>query len=156
MATELVVGDEAPAFELPTDGGGSTSLASLRGRKLVLFCYPKDDTEACTAEAVAFNALRTAFAAADAALLGVSADSVKRHDKFKKKYDLQLPLASDETTRMLETYGVWVEKKMYGRTFMGVARTTFLIDRDGRIARIWPKVKVEGHAVEVLEAAKAL
>ncbi|WP_342362698.1 peroxiredoxin [Terrarubrum flagellatum] len=155
MATLPAVGDKAPDFELPRDGGGSVSLADFRGRKLVLYFYPKDDTPACTEEAIAFNRLRAAFRKAGAELLGVSADSPKKHDRFKKKHDLSLPLASDETTEMLQRYGLWVEKSMYGRTFMGIARTTILIGPDGRVVRIWEKVKVEGHAEEVLEAVTA-
>jgi peroxiredoxin Q/BCP len=155
MAEALEVGGPAPPFDLPKDGGGTASLAAYKGRKLVLYFYPKDDTEGCTAEAIAFNGLRPAFQAAGAELLGVSADSVKSHEKFKKKYGLAFPLASDETTEMLEAYGVWIEKNMYGRRFMGVERTTFLIGPDGKILRIWRKVKVPGHVEDVLEAVKA-
>lgn len=152
----LKEGDLAPDFSLPTDGGGSLALSSLRGRKLVLYAYPKDDTESCTQEAISFNGLRKDFAAAGTEIIGISPDPVKRHDRFKKKYDLAFPLVSDETRAMLEAYGLWVEKSMYGRKYMGVERTTFLIDKDGRIARIWSKVKVAGHAEEVLAAARAL
>jgi thioredoxin-dependent peroxiredoxin len=122
----------------------------------VLYFYPKDDTSGCTAEAIAFNGLRDKFEAAGAFLLGVSPDSVKSHDKFKKKYELQFSLGADETKSMLEAYGVWREKSMYGRKYMGVERTTFLIGADGRIARVWRKVKVPGHAEEVLAAARAI
>ncbi len=121
----------------------------------MLYFYPKDDTSGCTKEAIAFNGLRAQFAAANAEIVGVSADSVASHDKFKKKYDLGFALASDEAKGMLEAYGVWVEKSMYGKKYMGIERTTILIDAHGKIARIWPKVKVEGHAEEVLAAAQA-
>ena len=122
----------------------------------MLYFYPKDDTSGCTLEAQAFNALADAFAAADTVVIGVSPDPMKSHDKFREKYGLGFPLASDETKTMLEAYGVWVEKSMYGRKYMGVERTTVLIDRDGTIAQVWPKVKVPGHADAVLAAAKAL
>ena len=156
MTTVLSTGARAPAFTLPRDGGGAVSLADFKGRKLVLYFYPKANTPGCTRESIAFSALSADFAKAGAAVLGVSADPVKAQDAFKAKHDLTIPLASDEKHGMLEAYGVWGEKSMYGRTFMGVARMTFLIDRDGRIARVWPKVKVDGHAEEVLAAAKAL
>jgi peroxiredoxin Q/BCP len=149
-------GTKAPAFKLDRDGGGTVSLADFAGQNLVLYFYPKADTPGCTVESKAFSGLSKAFAKANTAVLGVSADSVKAQDKFKAKHDLTIPLASDETHKMLTAYGVWGEKSMYGRTFMGITRATFLIDKDGRIARIWPKVKVEGHAEEVLAAAKAL
>ena len=149
-------GTKAPPFSLPRDGGGRISLSDFAGQNLVLYFYPKADTPGCTREAQAFSTLRPAFEAAGTAILGVSADPVKAQDKFKAKYDLSIPLASDETHQMLTAYGAWGEKSMYGRTYMGVIRTTFLIDRQGRIARIWPKVSVPGHAEEVLEAAKAL
>lgn len=146
----------APAFSLPATDGREISLASLKGRKAVLYFYPKDDTSGCTLEAKDFQSLRSGFEAADTEIIGISPDSLKSHDRFRAKYDLTFPLASDETKAMLEAYGVWVEKSMYGRRYMGVERTTILIDRDGKIARIWNKVKVQGHAEEVLEAAKAL
>ena len=152
----LQPGDVAPTFDLPCDNASRISLASLAGRKVVLYFYPKDDTSGCTQEAIAFNALKPAFEAADTAIVGVSADSVASHDKFKKKHDLGFALASDTGRATLEAYGVWAEKSMYGRKYMGIERTTFLIDRDGRIARVWPKVKVPGHAEEVLNATKAL
>ncbi len=151
----LKIGDDAPAFTLPADGGKTIDLAALKGKKIVLYFYPKDDTSGCTKEAIAFNGLRAQFAAANAEIVGVSADSVASHDKFKKKYDLGFALASDEAKGMLEAYGVWVEKSMYGKKYMGIERTTILIDAHGKIARIWPKVKVEGHAEEVLAAAQA-
>ena len=153
---DLVPGAKAPDFTLPCDGGTSISLGQFKGRKLVLYFYPRADTPGCTREAQAFSALAKDFAAAGTAILGVSADPVDAQDKFKTKYGLTIPLASDETHRMLEAYGVWGEKSMYGKTFMGVSRVTLLIDGDGRIARTWPNVKVEGHAEEVLDAAKSL
>jgi thioredoxin-dependent peroxiredoxin len=152
----LQIGDAAPAFELPATGGAPISLAGLKGRKAVIYFYPKDDTSGCTLEAQDFQALKGEFAEAGTEVIGVSADSVASHDKFDRKYGLEFTLASDESLTMLEAYGVWVEKSMYGRKYMGVERTTVLVDRDGRIARIWPKVKVPGHAAEVLAAAKAL
>jgi thioredoxin-dependent peroxiredoxin len=152
----LKPGDKAPAFALPATGGRTLSLDGLKGRKAVLYFYPKDDTSGCTLEAQEFQSLKSDFAAADTEVIGISADSLASHDKFQAKYGLDFPLASDEARTMLETYGVWVEKSMYGRKYMGVERTTLLIDRDGKIARIWPKVKVPGHAKEVLEAAGAI
>jgi len=152
----LTPGTKAPAFTLPATGGAEISLDSLKGKKIVLYFYPKDDTSGCTLEAQNFQALRKDFGAADTEIVGVSPDSLKSHDKFRTKYDLHFALASDEEKSMLEAYGVWVEKSMYGRKYMGVERTTILIDRDGKIARVWNKVKVPGHADEVLAAAKAL
>jgi thioredoxin-dependent peroxiredoxin len=152
----LKIGDKAPAFSLPGDGGATISLTGLKGRKVVLYAYPKDDTSGCTLEAQNFNALRAEFVAAGADIIGLSADSVASHDKFKKKYDLAFPLASDESKATLEAYGIWVEKSMYGKKYMGIERTTFLIDANGKIAQIWNKVKVPGHAAEVLAAAKAI
>ncbi len=156
MPQELQARDRAPDFNLPRDGKGALSLADFKGRKLVLYFYPKDDTSGCTAEAIAFNGLAKDFEAAGAAIVGVSPDPVKKHDKFRDKYELGFPLLADEAKSVLEAYGVWVEKSMYGRKYMGVERSTFLIGPDGRIARIWRKVKVPGHAHEVLAAAKAL
>jgi peroxiredoxin Q/BCP len=156
MTVALTPGSKAPPFSLPRDGGGEISLSDFSGQNLVLYFYPKADTPGCTREAQAFSKLRGAFQRADTAILGVSADPVKAQDKFKAKYDLSIPLASDEARKMLTAYGAWGEKSMYGRKFLGVIRMTFLIDKKGRIARIWPKVSVEGHAEEVLEAAKAL
>jgi peroxiredoxin Q/BCP len=152
----LAVGKPAPNFTLPTDEGGTLSLSALKGRKVVLYFYPKADTPGCTIEAKDFSASKAAFASAGTDIIGVSADPVKAQAKFKGKYDLTITLASDEALDMLKEYGVWVEKSMYGKSYMGIERTTVLIDRDGRIARLWPKVKVEGHVEEVLEAAKAL
>ncbi len=156
MSTTIREGNKAPAFALARDGGGTISLSDFAGRKLVLYFYPKADTAGCTKEAIAFSRLAAAFARTETGILGVSADPVKKQDTFKAKYDLTIPLGSDEAHRMLQAYGVWGEKSMYGRKFMGITRTTLLIDRAGRIARIWPKVKVEGHAEEVLAAAQAL
>lgn len=153
---ELAAGGKAPAFSLQGDDGGKIALRDFRGRKLVLYFYPKANTSGCTREAQAFSALQRRFAAANTAVLGVSADPVKALEAFKTKYGLKIPLASDPDHKMLQAYGVWGEKSMYGRTHFGIFRTTFLIDADGRIARIWPKVKVDGHAEEVLAAAKAL
>jgi peroxiredoxin Q/BCP len=152
----LCEGDKAPAFTLPADGGGKVSLAGFKGRKLVLFFYPKADTEGCTREARDFSGLASAFARTGTGLLGISADPPARQDFFKAKHKLKVALASDEALEVLKAYGVWVEKSMYGRTFMGVARTTILVGPTGRIARIWPKVKIPGHAQEVLAAAKEL
>ena len=152
----LDIGTKAPAFALPATDGQEITLESLKGRKIVLYFYPKDDTSGCTLEAQSFQALREAFAAAGTEIIGVSPDSLKSHDKFRAKYGLDFALASDEAKTMLEAYGVWVEKSMYGRTYMGVERTTVLIDREGVIAQVWPKVKVPGHAEEVLKAAEAL
>ena len=154
--TTLTPGSKAPAFSLPRDGGGKVSLADFAGKKLVLYFYPKADTPGCTREAQAFSKLRAAFAKTGTEILGVSADPVAKQDKFKAKYDLTIPLASDETHKMLQAYGVWGEKSMYGRTFMGITRATFLIDAKGKIAGVWPKVSVDGHAEEVLAAAKVL
>jgi thioredoxin-dependent peroxiredoxin len=156
MASDLKISDSAPDFTLPGDGGGSISLNALRGQKIVLYFYPKDDTSGCTLEAKNFNDLKGAFDKAGTVIIGVSPDDVKSHDKFKAKYGLGFQLASDEGKQMLEAYGVWAEKSMYGRKYMGVERTTFLIDGTGKIAQIWPKVKVPGHADEVLAAAQAL
>jgi thioredoxin-dependent peroxiredoxin len=149
-------GSKAPAFSLPRDGGGTISLADFSGRKLVLYFYPRADTPGCTREAIDFSHLRGDFGRADTDILGVSADPVAAQDKFKAKHKLSIALGSDETRRMLEAYGVWQEKSLYGRKFLGIVRTTFLIGRDGRIAKVWPKVAVEGHAADVLAAAKAL
>ena len=156
MGRDLVAGAKAPAFRLQRDGGSTVTLADFKGRTLVLYFYPKADTPGCTKEAIAFSRLRPAFAKAGTDILGVSADPVAAQDKFKSKHKLTIALASDEAKAMLEAYGAWGEKSMYGRKFMGVIRKTFLIDGQGRIARIWPKVRVPGHAEEVLEAAKAL
>ncbi len=152
----IKVGDPAPAFTLPATGGAPVSLDGMKGRKVVLYFYPKDDTTGCTKEAQEFNALKNEFTAAGVEIVGISPDGMKSHEKFKEKYGLDLTLASDEEKSMLQAYGVWVEKSMYGRSYMGVERTTVLVGSDGRIARIWSKVKVPGHAREVLEAARSL
>ena len=156
MSTKIAVGRKAPDFTLPRDGGGTLALGDFKGRKLVLYFYPKADTPGCTKESIAFSGLKRAFAKADTDVVGVSADPVKAQDKFRDKHKLAIPLASDETKKMLTGYGVWGEKSMYGRKFLGVRRTTLLIDRDGRVAQVWENVKVDGHAEAVLEAAKAL
>jgi thioredoxin-dependent peroxiredoxin len=156
MGTPLDVGDKAPNFKLPRDDGGTVSLADFKGRKLVLYFYPRADTPGCTREAIDFSKLRAAFGRVGADVIGVSADPVKAQDAFKKKHKLSIDLLSDETHAMLEAYGVWGKKSMYGKTFMGINRITYLIGPDGRVAQAWPKVKVDGHAAEVLAAAKAL
>lgn len=155
MAT-IAVGAEAPDFSLPGADGQTVTLRDFRGRKLVLYFYPKAGTEGCTLEAHDFNRLRDSFKTAGAEVIGVSADPVKAIARFRAKQDLAIPLLSDEAHALLDAYGVWVEKSMYGRRFMGIERTTMLIDAKGRIARIWPKVKVAGHAEEVLAATRAL
>jgi thioredoxin-dependent peroxiredoxin len=146
---------KAPAFRLPRDGGETVALADFAGRKLVLFFYPRADTPGCTKEAIDFTRLAGAFAESQTAVLGVSADPLKAQESFRDKHELGIPLISDEQHQMLEAYGVWGEKSMYGRTFLGILRTTVLIGADGRIIRIWRHVKVDGHADEVLAAAQA-
>jgi peroxiredoxin Q/BCP len=148
-------GTKAPAFTLPRDGGGAVALADFAGRKLVLYFYPRADTSGCTRQAIDFSRLGGAFGRAGADILGVSADPVPALAKFKSKYKLAIALASDEKHRMLEAYGVWQEKSLYGRKFMGIVRTTFLIGPDGRVAKVWPRVSVDGHAEDVLAAAKS-
>jgi peroxiredoxin Q/BCP len=155
MATQLEVGAKAPNFKLPADGGKTIELASLKGKQVVLYFYPKDDTSGCTLEAKNFNDKLAEFARINTEIIGISADSVASHDKFKKKYDLAFPLVSDEDRTALEAYGVWVEKSMYGKKYMGIERTTVLIDKDGLVSAIWSKVKVPGHVDEVLAAAKS-
>ena len=152
----LKIGDKAPDFTLPTDGDGKVTLSKLKGKKVVLYFYPKDDTSGCTAQACGFRDALPNFGKIDATVIGLSKDSVKSHDKFKKKYDLPFTLASDEEVKVGELYGVWVEKSMYGRKYMGMERATFLIDGKGVIRGIWHKVKVPGHVDEVLKAVKAL
>ncbi len=154
--TDLTIGDIAPDFDLPTDGGGRVSLSALKGQQVVLYFYPKDDTSGCTTEAKGFTEAAADFKAAGAVVIGVSKDSVASHDKFKAKYDLDLTLGADVEGAVLEAYGVWVEKSMYGRQYMGIERATFLIDGAGQVAKVWHKVKVPGHAAEVLAAVKAL
>ena len=156
MPRELSPGAMAPAFTLPRDGGGSISLADFAGSKLVLYFYPRADTSGCTKEAIDFSRLKAAFSKVGTEILGVSADPVPAQDKFKAKHKLAIALASDEKHRMLEAYGVWQEKSMYGRKFMGIVRTTVLIGPEQRVARVWPRVSVTGHAEEVLAAARAL
>jgi peroxiredoxin Q/BCP len=153
---DLAVGDIAPQFELPRDGGGTTRLADFLGKPVVLYFYPQDDTPSCTSEAIAFSALKPEFEKAGAVIIGLSPDSVKKHDKFKAKHGLAVDLVSDETRDVIEAYRLWVEKKLYGRTYMGVERATFLIDAAGRIAAIWRNVRVKGHAEAVLAAVRAL
>jgi peroxiredoxin Q/BCP len=152
----ITAGSKAPEFDLPTSGGGHLTLHALRGRKVVLYFYPKDDTEGCTKEAIDFNRLKAAFAAADTEVIGLSADDIASHDRFRKKHKLDLTLASDPAKEVIEAYGVWGEKQMFGRKYMGIERATFLIDRAGTITKVWRKVKVPGHADEVLAAAQAL
>jgi peroxiredoxin Q/BCP len=156
MAPQIAAGDKAPGFTLPRDGGGTVSLKDFLGGKLVLYFYPKADTSGCTREALDFTALAPAFARAKTSIVGVSADPVKALDRFKTKHDLSVVLLSDESHKVLEAYGVWAKKSMYGRSFMGIVRQTLLIGPDGRVAQVWEKVKVPGHAEEVLAAAKAL
>ena len=149
-------GSRAPSFRLPRDGGTQVSLSDFAGQKLVIFFYPRADTPGCTREAIDFTRLAKAFAACGTAVLGVSADTVKAQESFRTKPKLSIPLISDETHSMLEAYGAWGEKSMYGRTFLGILRTTVLVDAKGRIARIWRRVKVDGHAEDVLTTAEGL
>ncbi len=155
MAKILKAGDPAPPFDLPTAGGGRVSLSGLKGRRIVLYFYPKDDTPGCTTQALNFTEKAKHFAAAKAFVIGVSRDSPAKHDKFTAKHGLNLTLGADEDGAVCEKYGVWVEKSLYGRIYMGVERATFLIDEKSRIAQIWRKVKVAGHVDEVLKAVKA-
>lgn len=150
----LSPGTEAPSFTLPREDGTSVTLSDLRGQKVVLYFYPKDNTPGCTTEALDFTALKDEFAATGATVMGISKDSVKKHENFCKKHALGIPLLSDEAGTTCEDYGVWGEKKMYGKTFMGITRTTYLIDEEGKVSKAWPKVKVKGHAAEVLEALR--
>ncbi len=152
----IEVGDKAPDFTLPTDGGGKITLSKLRGKKVVLYFYPKDDTSGCTKEACGFRDTMPRFDRTDAVVIGVSKDSVASHDKFKKKYDLPFALAADTEGAVCERYGVWVEKSMYGRKYMGIERATFLIDEKGIVRGVWRKVKVPGHVEAVLAAAADL
>lgn len=153
MADTLETGATAPAFSLPADGDRTVSLADFSGKKLVIYFYPKDDTPGCTTEAIDFTARLKDFAAANTEIVGVSADSTAKHDKFKAKHDLAVTLLSDEQHAMLTDYGVWVEKNMYGRKYMGIERATFLLDETGTVTHIWRKVKVKGHVEAVLAAA---
>ncbi|NOC82720.1 peroxiredoxin [Ruegeria sp. HKCCD6428] len=150
------VSDIAPDFTLPRDGGGEVTLSALRGSTVVLFFYPRDDTPGCTKESIGFSEQLQAFADAGAQVFGISRDSVAKHDKFVAKHGLTTPLLSDENATVCEDYGVWVEKNMYGRKSMGIERSTFIIDPEGKIARVWRKVKVPGHVDEVLEAVRAM
>jgi peroxiredoxin Q/BCP len=152
----LAVGDKAPDFTLPTDGNGSVTLSSLKDEAVILYFYPKDDTTGCTAQACGFRDAEANFKGAKTKVIGISKDSVATHDKFKKKYDLPFTLASDKDGHVCEDYGVWAEKSMYGRTYFGIVRTTFLIDKNGVIQRVWNKVKVTGHVAEVLAAAEGV
>ncbi|MBW6419477.1 thioredoxin-dependent thiol peroxidase [Celeribacter sp. PS-C1] len=151
----LDLGTTAPDFTLPRDGGSDVTLSDLKGQKVVIYFYPKDNTPGCTTEALDFTALKSEFEAAGVAVFGISKDSVKKHENFCAKHDLGIPLLSDENGTVCEDYGVWAEKKMYGKTFWGITRATYLIDEEGKIAQVWPKVKVAGHAADVLEASKA-
>lgn len=153
---DLAIGAPAPGFTLPRDGGATISLSDYVGKPVVVYFYPKDDTSGCTTEAIAFTALAEQFAAAGATVIGISPDSVAKHDKFVKKHGLSVALGADEEQVVANAYGVWKQKSMYGKTYMGIERSTFLVAADGTIARIWPKVKVPGHAEEVLEAVNAL
>ncbi|MGE0052858.1 MAG: thioredoxin-dependent thiol peroxidase [Hyphomicrobium sp.] len=152
----LAEGGKAPDFKLPDDSGKTVQLSKFKGRPVVVYFYPKDDTSGCTAEAKDFSCLIDEFSKAGAEIIGISPDSAAKHAKFKTKHDLALRLAADEEKATCQAYGVWVEKSMYGRKYMGVERSTFLVDKAGKLARIWHKVKVPGHAEEVLEAVKTL
>lgn len=156
MAKEVGEGDKAPAFTLDTDGGGRISLRDFAGKPFVLYFYPKDDTSGCTREAIDFSAAAQRFKKLGVPVVGVSKDSAASHDRFKKKHALTVTLGSDPAGQIVESYGSWVEKSMYGRKYMGIDRSTFLIDSKGRIAKIWRKVRVPGHVEEVLAAAKSL
>ena len=152
----IEVGDKAPDFTLPTDGNGSITLSKLKGEKIVLYFYPKDDTSGCTAEACGFRDSLPDYSGTGAVVIGISKDSVASHDKFKKKHDLPFVLASDAGSDVCEKYGVWIEKSMYGRKYMGIERCTFLIDAAGIVRGSWRKVRVPGHVSEVLKAARAV
>ena len=152
----LSIGDKAPAFDLPTDGEGQLKLSDLKGKKVVLYFYPKDSTPGCTTEGKDFTELHSQFEAANTVIIGASKDTVKRHDNFKAKYDFPFTLVSDEEGVLCEAYGVWVLKKNYGKEYMGIERSTFLINEDGTVAEIWRKVRVKEHALKVLDAVKAL
>lgn len=154
--THLKIGDPAPDFTLPKNGGGTLSLSDYRGKKVVLYFYPQDNTPTCTLQAIDFSGKAAAFKKAGAVVIGVSPDSVKSHDKFCVKHDLTVPLVSDEEHKAVDAYGVWREKTTFGRIYMGVVRSTFLIDKDGRIAGIWDNVRLKGHVQGVLDAVKAL
>ena len=153
---EPEIGAPAPDFTLPADGGQTVSLADLRGQKVVLYFYPKDDTPGCTKEAIAFTEHRAAFEEAGATIFGLSKDTVAKHDKFIAKHNLGIPLLSDEDGKVVEAYGSWIEKSMYGKKYMGIDRSTFLIDKNGVLRQAWRKVKVKGHVEDVLSAVQAL
>ncbi|CAN1548026.1 Bcp Peroxiredoxin [Caulobacteraceae bacterium] len=154
--SEIAIGQLAPDFEMPIDGGATVALSGLKGKSVVLYFYPKDDTSGCTSQAIAFTETIDKFRALSCEVIGVSKDKVSSHDKFKAKYDLDVTLASDFGTEVCEAYGVWVEKSMYGRKYFGIERTTFLIDKNGTIINIWRKVKVPGHDEIVLKAVQEL
>ncbi len=154
--SDLQIGNPAPDFTLPTDGNGTFKLSDHKGKKVVIFFYPKDDTPGCTKEACGFSENLSVFNKLNTTIIGISKDTVAKHDKFKAKYDLKFPLGSDEDGKVLEAYGAWKEKSMYGKTFMGIERSTFLIDEDGKIAQIWRKVKVKDHVDAVKAAAEDL
>jgi peroxiredoxin Q/BCP len=156
MTTQIEEGQAAPDFTLPRDGGGEMGPGDVTGKKVVLFFYPKDDTSGCTKEAVGFSHHAAEFEKAGAVVIGVSKDGIKSHDKFRDKHSLTVPLLSDENSDVTERYGAWVEKSMYGKKYMGIERSTFLIDGSGTVRRVWRKVKVPGHVEEVLDAVKAL
>lgn len=156
MSSIPQIGEMAPDFTLPTDGGGSVTLSELRGQNVVVYFYPKDDTPGCTKEAIAFTEHLDAFKAANTVIIGVSKDTVAKHEKFKAKHNLGVILGSDEDGAMIETYGVWIEKNMYGKKYMGIQRATFLIGEDGTVQASWPKVRVPGHVEAVLDAAQTL
>lgn len=153
---DIKAGDKAPGFTAPADGGREVSLAQFAGKPVVLYFYPKDDTPGCTKQAIGFSELADDFAAAGAVVIGVSKDTAAKHDKFRDKHGLKVILVSDADGDVCERYGVWVEKSMYGKTYMGIERATFLIGADGAVARVWRKVKVPGHVEEVLDAVRAL
>lgn len=154
--SELKIGDNAPSFRLPADGGTEIDLADLKGKSVILYIYPKDDTPGCTTESIDFTAAKARFEALNAVVVGLSKDTVAKHDKFKAKHDLDVILASDEDGSVVEAYGAWVLKKLYGREYMGIERSTFLIGPDGRLAQIWRKVRVKGHVEKVLEALETV
>lgn len=156
MSKTLQPGDKAPAFDLPCDGGGTISLAAQKGHFLVLYFYPKDDTSGCTSEAIAFSENKDAFKALNATIIGISKDSAAKHDKFKAKHDLTITLAADEDLKTMQDYGVWVEKSMYGRKYMGTERATYLIGPDSTIRTIWRKVRVKGHVEAVLKVLQEI
>lgn len=153
---DLTVGDTAPDFDLEGDGGERVSLSALQGKPVVVYFYPKDNTPGCTKEAIAFSGLTEEFDKLGVTVVGLSPDSAKKHDNFIAKHNLSVRLGADTDTKTAEAYGVWVEKSMYGKKYMGVERSTFLVDANGKLARIWRKVKVQGHAEDVLDAVRAL